>query len=110
MDITIDGSCGGSTPDCGITNYKAPEVAAARAAKVVLDASYFINNPWNKVHHYDACYPGPMTGWTNNTGISCTEPYSNNHVMTCGPFTNPGSYSYRVCGAGICRSITVTVR
>ena len=61
------------------------------------------------VDHYDACYPGPMTGWSGATWVGCTEPYSNNHVMTCGPFTTPGSYTYQVCGAGICRSITVTV-
>jgi hypothetical protein len=110
MGITIDGSCAGGSPDCGITNYKAPQVQASYAPKVVLDASYFINTRANKVHSYDACYPGPIESWRSHSGMKCGDPYSNNHVITCGPFNTRGSYSFEACGAGLCSSITVTVR
>ncbi len=110
IQITIDGSCAGGSPDCGIINYKAPTVQASYAPKVVLGASYFINNRQNKIHSYNACYPGPMDGWTSHDGMKCGDPYSNNHNITCGRFDTPGSYSFEGCGAGVCSTITVTVR
>jgi hypothetical protein len=78
----------------------------------VLDASYYAGSERNTVHAHDPCYPGPIEGWTQIAGgsIDCGRPFSNNHVMKCGPFNSGGSFAFRACGQGICSSITVTVR
>lgn len=108
LAITIGGSCGGATPECGISNPKDP--VAKVGSKVTLDSSYYIGSPGNKVHYGDACYPGPIDYWDLASGVKCGDPFSNNHVIGCGPFKSTGSFHYQACGAGLCGSITVTIR
>lgn len=109
IEITIGARCAGSTPNCGIDGVtKTPRVDVG--AKVMLDASYYIGQPGNKIHDYDPCYPGPMNGWDTPGGVHCGNPISNNHVITCGPYQNTGTYDFEVCGGGTCGSITVRVQ
>jgi hypothetical protein len=105
LDLTVGASCAGSTPDCGIVDPKEPVVEIG--SKVVLDASYFIGRPGNKIHDGDGCYPGPIDYWNTDSSVSCREPTSNNHVITCGPFEAAGSYFFEVCGGGFCEEIYV---
>ncbi len=108
LGVTIGARCAGSTPDCGIPDSsKAPTVEMG--SKVVLDASYYLDQPWNKVHAEDECYPGPIDHWRTDSSVYCREPTSNNHVITCGPFQEEGSYFFQACGAGLCEEIYVEV-
>ena len=109
LGLTIGAHCAGSTPRCGIQDPKNPRVEAREQSKVVLDSSYYLGSPSNKIHVGDQCYPGAVSGWTIPGGVRCGEPFSNNHVITCGPFATRGSYSFQACGAGLCGSITVEV-
>jgi len=77
---------------------------------VTLDASYYKDNQRNKVHAGDECYPGPIERWSKPGGVNCARPFANGHGITCGPYEQSGSYAFEACGAGICASITVTVR
>jgi hypothetical protein len=108
--VTIGARCAGSTPDCGIENPKSPEVDAD--SKAVLDASYYINNPWNKVPEGHDCYPGPISAWDTppRDELKCRDPFANGHAITCGPYPNAGTFDFEACGAGLCGSISVKVR
>jgi len=115
LEVTIGGSCAGASPNCGITDPKNPVVKAKDSAGVVLDASYFIGSPKNKVHAGDACYPGPIQSWKqfppgSVAAVSCSEPFSNNHVMKCGGFDKKGDFQFQACGQGLCGSIVVSVQ
>jgi hypothetical protein len=109
IGITIDARCAGSTPDCGIEDSsKSPTVTAG--SKVSLDASYYLDSPRNKVHYGDACYPGPIGSWDTPAGVECRPPYSNNHMIMCGPYEQSGRYRFEVCGGGVCEGFSVAVR
>jgi hypothetical protein len=108
IQITIGARCAGLTPNCGIDGVtKTPTVVVG--SKVMLDASYYIGSPNHKIHDYDPCYPGPMSGWDTPGGVHCGQPISGNHVITCGPYEDQGAYDFEVCGAGTCAGITVQV-
>jgi hypothetical protein len=105
LGVTLGARCAGATPDCGITDPKNPVVEPD--SKAVIDASYFIDAPWNKVHEGDACYPGPIEVWDTPGGLKCRPPFANGHAITCGPFPKSGRFEFRACGAGLCGHLTV---
>jgi hypothetical protein len=121
--ITIDVRCAGGTA-CGIpTSAKNPQLRPGDY-KLVLDASYCRNNPWNKVHDFDPCYPGPIQSWEQRElmhwcddpecHVDCNEPIStpglNPHLLTCGRFDFPSKTEFTACGHGVCGSSVVKIR
>lgn len=103
--MTIDVSCAGST-DCGIAAppgwAKGGPVPIQLNRKVwpkhwvvKLDVSYCRGSPGNKIHAEDACYPGPISEWTNQTLVhNCGDAECHNDGGT--PF--PGKHVLRLEG------------
>lgn len=91
--MTIDVRCGGAGLPCGIgppgwakggpvpiqLNRYVWTEADPRHWVVILDVSYCRGAPGNKVHAEDACYPGPVLKWTNETLVhNCGAPKCHN--------------------------------
>jgi hypothetical protein len=93
---------------------KNPVLYAAANSNMFWSASYFRGQPWNKIHDYDPCYPGPIETWEEEVisgdHIDASDCWSDCHNLTLFGLSFVTHNRYTACGQGLCGSATVTVR